>query len=217
VRNEQVRRIAIALGSLMVLWIGLRVLQGTGRAEDTTLPLPDIDRATVDTITIARPGDTIRLTRTGDAWLVNGWPAAPDVAGELLDAVSDTAATSELVAQSAATHDRLGVDSAQARVLAIRAGETEVLTWMVGKRGANFASAYVRRPGRSNVFQLRGRLVDLVDRGVDEWRDRRILAACWPSSARWTRRGSPRRRRPTRPRSPPPTGASGWSARAPGP
>lgn len=174
--REQLRRIGIALGVLLAVWIGLRLIQGVARDARTTLPRPSLDRAAVDGITIARPGDTIRLTRTGAAWTVNGFAASASAITELLDAVADTSGSSELVAETAATHVRLGVDSAQARRVEVRRGADVVLAYLVGKRGPSFESGYVRRPDEDRVFQVRGRLVELVERRVDDWRDRRIVS-----------------------------------------
>lgn len=174
--RDQIRRIALLLGALLVLWIGLRLVQGAARDQRTSLPAVSLDQASVDAITISRPADTIRLVRTGTDWTVNGLAAAPTVAADVVRAVADTAGRSELVAESATTHQRLGVDSAQARRLEIRRGSDVLLTYLVGKRGSSWETAYVRRPDSDRVFQVRSRLVELVERSVDDWRDRRIVA-----------------------------------------
>lgn len=174
--RDQIRRIALLLGALLVLWIGLRVAQGVARDQRTPLPAVSLDQASVDAITISRPGDTIRLVRTGADWTVNGLAAAPTVAADVVRAVADTAGRSELVAESATSHQRLGVDSVQARRLEIRRGSDVLLTYLVGKRGSSWETAYVRRPDSDRVFQVRSRLVELVERSVDDWRDRRIVA-----------------------------------------
>lgn len=174
--RDQIRRIALLLGALLVLWIGLRLVQGASRDQRTSLPAVSLDQASVDAITISRPADTIRLVRTGTEWTVNGLAAAPTVGADVIRAVADTGGRSELVAESATSHQRLGVDSAQARRLEIRRGSDVLLTYLVGKRGSSWETAYVRRPDSDRVFQVRGRLVELVERSVDDWRDRRIVA-----------------------------------------
>jgi len=173
--NEQLRRIAIGLVVLIVLWLGLKVIRGQGRDVELTLPRSSFDPATVDTVILERPADTIRLVKSGTDWTVNGLPASPTGVKEFLAAVTDTGATSELVAESPSSHASLGVDSANARRLVIRRGADTVLSLLVGKRGANWESAYVRRPGMPRVFQVRGRLVEFVERRVDDWRDKRIV------------------------------------------
>lgn len=174
--NEQLRRIAIGLGVLIVIWLGLKLLRGQGRDTELTLPRANFAAAAVDTVVIIRPTDTVRLVKGASGWTVNGLAASPTSVAELLGALTDTAATSELVAESPTSHVSLGVDSANARHLVARHGADTLLSLLVGKRGANWESAYVRRPGMPRVFQLRGRLVEFVERGVDDWRDRRIVA-----------------------------------------
>ncbi len=173
--NEQLRRIAIGLVVLVVLWLGLKVIRGQGRDTELTLPRVAFDPASVDTVILTRPADTVRLVKGAAGWTVNGYPASPTGVQEFLAAVTDTAATSELVAESPSSHASLGVDTASARRLVIRRGADTVLSLLVGKRGANWESAYVRRPGMPRVFQVRGRLVEFVERRVDDWRDKRIV------------------------------------------
>jgi hypothetical protein len=169
------RRIAVALGVLVVMWLTLRVVRDFTRQEGATLPPVRIDTAEVDTIRIERPADTIQLTRDGASWSVNGYPAIGARVAEALDAATDTTAAPELVAENPTSHQQLGLDSAQARSLTILTGPSTALTYLVGKRGASFASAYIRRPGRNNVFQVNGTLVDVVERSVEDWRDRTIV------------------------------------------
>ena len=173
--NEQLRRIAIGLGVLVVIWLGLKVIRGQGRDTELTLPRTAFDASTVDTVILARPTDTIRLVKRAEGWTVNGYPASATGVQEFLSAVTDTAATSELVAESPSSHASLGVDTASARRLVVRRGADTVLSLLVGKRGANWESAYIRRPGMPRVFQVRGRLVEFVERRVDDWRDKRIV------------------------------------------
>jgi hypothetical protein len=181
--SEQLRRIAIALGAILVLWIGLRVVRGIARDEGETLPAPSVDRASVDAITIERVEDTIRLAKQGAGWTVNGFAAAATAVTDLLSAVADTAATSELVAESPTSHERLGVDSAHARQVTLSSGGKPLYSLVVGKRGANWESAYVRRPQGGSVYQLKGRLVELVERRVDDWRDKVIVQTAADSLA----------------------------------
>jgi hypothetical protein len=174
---EQIKKIAVALGVLLVLWLGLRVVRGGARDRDTDFRHRSLDRAAVDTITITHGTDTIRLVKAGARWRVNGFDASPSAVTELLAAVSDTAAPSELIAESATSHERLGIDSAQAKRIDVKAGATTAVAYLVGKRGSNWESAYLRRPGDNAVYQVRGRLVELTERRVDDWRDKRIVEA----------------------------------------
>lgn len=173
--NEQLRRIAIALAALLVLWLLLLGVRRVARQEGPTLPRPSVEAAAVDRITIERPTDTIQLVKGPAGWTVNGYGASTERVDEFFAAVNDSAATSELVAESATTHEQLGVDSANARRLRVAAGDRVALSYLVGKRGASFESAYIRRPDRNNVYQVRGRLAEMIERSVADWRDKEII------------------------------------------
>ena len=109
------------------------------------------------------------------AWTVNGRHAAPDAVNELFQALHDSAPP-ELVAQDSSSFGRLNVDSATGRWVRVRRGGRPLLGLIVGARGSEYASAYVRRPSDSHVYLWRGRLASLADRAVDDWRDKRIAA-----------------------------------------
>ena len=65
------------------------------------------------------------------------------------------------------------IDSAQGRRVVLKAGGKAALDLVVGKRGPNFETVYVRFPGEKAVYQIAGRLAESADRKVDEWRDKR--------------------------------------------
>src|SRR5205823_8637387 len=78
------------------------------------------------------------------------------------------------VAEDSSSFGRMGVASAAGRWLRISSGRKPLFRLLVGGRGSDYASAYVRRPGEARVYLWRGRLAGLVDRAADEWRDKRI-------------------------------------------
>lgn len=174
---RHLRLIALGLAVLLLLWGTSELLsRGSGRVTDR-LALPALVESQIDTIASMKGADSlVFVRRTGDAWTVNGHPAAPDAVRELFTAVADTGSP-ELVAQDPSSFARLGVDSATGRRLQFRGrgGRKPLLELVVG-RGADYATAYVRRPGETRVYLWRGRLAQLMDRGADEWRDKRIAA-----------------------------------------
>jgi hypothetical protein len=70
----------------------------------------------------------------------------------------------------------LQIDSAGGRWLRLRRSGKVQLELVVGGRGPDFESAYLRRPGDTRVYLWRGRLGSTVDRTLDDWRDKRIAA-----------------------------------------
>jgi hypothetical protein len=170
------RRLAIALGVLLAIWLGARVVRGFGRGGGPAFALTKIDKGGVDAIVIERATDTVRLAKQGAGWTVNGWKAAPGGVDDLLFALTDSTARGEVVAENAGSHPKLGVDSASGRRVTAKQGTKSLATYWVGKRGANYESGYVRVPGHNTVYQVKGRLVEFADRSPDDWRDKTIAA-----------------------------------------
>jgi len=169
------RRLALALGALVVVWLGLKLVRRSGRDQPQAFVRPKIDSSAADLVLIERQTDTIRLTRQGTGWTVNGFPAGPTLVSQLFEAMADTMARGELLAESKSSHERMGLDSLQLRRLVVRKGDETLYTLLIGKRGGNWESAYVRLPNQDAVYQLRGRLVEYVERRVEDWRDKRIV------------------------------------------
>jgi len=165
-------RAVAARAVLLVLWGVFTLFRGGLGESGAGLALPAVTTADVDRIEILG-ADTLRLERAAEAWTVNGVAADPAEVRKLFAALSDTVATSELVARSAASHARLGVDSAGRR-LVLRQGSEVLLDLVVGNRGSGFGSVYARLPDRDEVYQVRGPLGGLVDRDANAWRSRRV-------------------------------------------
>jgi hypothetical protein len=174
--SKHLKLIATSLAVLLLLW-GASELFSRGSDDITgTLALPALTQGDVDTVAIVKGTDSIVLAKQSTtAWSVNGRQASLDAVNELFQALRDTAQP-ELVAQDSSSWSRLNVDSAAGRWLRFRAGGKPVLELVVGARGSEYSSAYVRRPGEARVHLWRGPLAQLVDRAADEWRDKRIAA-----------------------------------------
>jgi hypothetical protein len=170
------KRLAIALLILLVVWLGLAQLRASRKETTANFTLPRFNRGAVDAVTITRASDTLRLMKQGVGWTVNGFAATASAVAELLDAAADTTARGDLVAKNPGSHARLGIDSVSARAIGMLAGGKPVFTILVGKRGEDFSSGYVRLPGQNRVYQLKGKLAELADRGLDDWRDKKIVA-----------------------------------------
>jgi hypothetical protein len=173
---EFLRKVGIALVALLVVWLGARLLRGSGRDSSQPFTPAKLDKNAVDAITITHASDTVLLAKRGAAWTVNGYPAAKGSPDDLLAALADTAARGEVVAENATSHASLGVDSANAHKVVARQGDRTLLTYLVGKRGPNYESSYLRLPGQAVVYQVKGRLVEFAEKKVDDWRDKQIVA-----------------------------------------
>ena len=173
---RQLALIAIAFAALLLLWGAAAVLRRGGDSGAAAAALfPAVPPAAVDTVVIARPRDTTVLARVDStSWRTNGHLADRAAVTELLEALSDTARRIEPVAERAASHAGLGVDSASgSRVRVV--GRGGVLADLVaGQRSPDFDGGYLRRAADSTVYLVRGRLAELLERDPDEWRDRRM-------------------------------------------
>ena len=171
---KHLKVIALTLAVLLLLW-GATELFSRGSDSVTgsfTLAVPAATDG--DTISLVRGADTIVLARQSPtAWSVNGHRAALDAVNELLAALTDSVRP-ELVAQESASFARLGVDSAAGRWLRLRRGGKAMLELVVGARGTDFQSVYLRRPGDTHVYLWSGRLGSVLDRATDAWRDKHI-------------------------------------------
>jgi hypothetical protein len=173
---HNLKLIAVGLALLLLLWGASALLSRGSDSVRGSLDLHAPAMADVDAITIVKSADTIALARQSaapTAWTVNGHPAALASVTDLFQALRDTSPP-ELVAQDSSSFRRLQVDSAGGRWLRLRRSGKVQLELVVGGRGTDFESAYLRRPGDAHVYLWHGRLGALVDRTLDDWRDKRI-------------------------------------------
>jgi len=163
------------LGLLVAAWIVARLASGPGdRTQPVSFGLPADTEFEIDSVTIAFAGGNIRLVR-GDGWTVNDFEAVAET-GESLKRALEQARIGQLVSRNPSNHDRLGV-TAGGRFVKVYLERDLEMSFILGNRAQVFDQAYVRRPNEDAVYTLEGSLVDLVNRGVDDWRDREILAA----------------------------------------
>ena len=173
---KQLKAIAMGLAVLLLLWGASELFSRGSDTVTAKFTLPALTQGDVDTIALVKGTDSIVLAKqTSTAWTANGHRAAPDAVGDLFQALHDSVKP-ELVAEDSSSFGRMGVDSATGRWLRISSAGKPLLRLIVGARGSEYASAYIRRPGESRVYLWRGRLAGLLDRGADEWRDKRIAA-----------------------------------------
>ncbi|HZH81244.1 MAG TPA: DUF4340 domain-containing protein [Gemmatimonadales bacterium] len=171
---HNLKLIAVGLALLLLLWGASALLSRGSDSVRGSLDLHAPAMADVDAITIVKGADTIALARQSvTAWTVNGHPAALASITDLFQALRDTTPP-ELMAQDSSSFRRLQVDSAGGRWLHLRRSGKVQLELVVGGRGPDFESAYLRRPGDAHVYLWHGRLGSTVDRTLDDWRDKRI-------------------------------------------
>ena len=168
------KRVALAFFVLLLAWGAFKLLGERSSDEIAGLNLPQLNIADVDRITLQRASDTVDLVKTaaGD-WTVNGHAASASAVEDWLAALADASAGSGLAARSATSHARMGVDSVKGRRVQFLSGDRTLVDLVVGNRG-RVGTGYVRPAETDEVYQIRGALPRLADRGVNDWRDRRI-------------------------------------------
>jgi hypothetical protein len=177
-------RIAMVLGIALAAWALLALWQRWSSDTPETFALPRLAADSVQSIEYLGKADTIRLIRQGTGWTVNGHPAAPKVVEAFFHALADSGARSELVAQSAESHARLGVDSAAGKHLTVQGGGKALLDLWFGNRGPDFEGFYVRKAGDNRVFLLHGTFADLTVQPLEDWREKLALSLGSDSIAR---------------------------------
>lgn len=170
-------RLAIALVVVLVAWGGLALAHGPVSDRAAVLALPHVDTAAVDTVTLVKANDTVRLARAAHgAWLANGYPAAPEAMATLLHALADTARWTEQVAEGRALHASMGVSSDSGQRLRVVTHGHALLDLITGKRTPDGTGVYVRLASADPVYALHGTLATAIDRTPDSWRDERIAS-----------------------------------------
>jgi hypothetical protein len=176
---RQLLRLALVFLGLLVLWgaaaLGRR--HGTAKAGGESLRLPAVARSAVDTVVLTKAGARVVLARKDSvAWTANGFPAAMSAVNDLLGALADSGAASEVVAERKSTQGDLGVDSAHGTWVQVESRRKQLLELVAGNRSPDFAGGYARLPDQERTYLVHGRLVEAATRPLDDWRDHRIAA-----------------------------------------
>lgn len=172
------KRLVGALAVVVMLWLGaMLITDGSGSISasgEITGFFDGVDSASVDAVRIGDGGDAVELTRTGMAWTVNGYPADRAAVSRLMAALSD-ASIGDLGATNPQNHDRMGVSADSATALSIDTGQGS-RTILIGDAGPRFGTSWARMPGEDAVYLLEGDVRAQIDRDVDAWRNRVMVA-----------------------------------------
>jgi hypothetical protein len=186
-------RIALALGAALVVWGALALFRRSHQDDAGGLNLSRLNAKDVSEIALRKLGDSLVLARREGGWTVNGFPASTSAVEAFLATIGDTSQQSEVVSQSSASHQRLGVDSVNARRLTVTAGGKAVLDMWFGIRGPDFEGFYVRPEGSDRAYLLRGHFAEQTAMGVPEWREKQIATVASDSVSKVeVRRGKTR-------------------------
>jgi hypothetical protein len=174
--SDRILRLLIGLLILVIVaWLAARSFSGFGGgAEADDLELAT-DVQAIDSIVVVGPDETVRL-RQGETWTVNGYETIPETGPSITRALED-ASLGQMISRNPENHQRMGVTDQQGRLLTIFIRDAEPWSIILGERAGAFDEAFARRIGADEVYVLRGSLVSLANRTVDDWRDREIFSA----------------------------------------
>ena len=180
--EKTLRRIVIVV-ALLVFGYGLATIvrtglgsRGGGDGADAELGrvLAEVEPGSVEEVLLAEDGDTVRLTRTGDRWTVDGFRADSGRVARFWDALTG-ADVGNPVARNPQNHPRLGVAEDQASAVVLRTTDGESHEILLGDSGPTYPSVYVRLVGQDDVHLLESSLAVSAGQSVTTWRDHTIV------------------------------------------
>jgi hypothetical protein len=169
----QLKWIAGVVVALLVVWAGARLLRSGMDDRATGFRLTAVAADSADSVVVTGAETILVAKGAGGTWTANGFAGGAAAVHEFFAALADTT-PAELVAQSAASFARLGMDSAAARRVRVWRGGQAVVDVLVSERGPDSRSAYARLPGDSAVYVLAGPLAAIARRQLDDWREKTI-------------------------------------------
>ncbi|HSG81456.1 MAG TPA: DUF4340 domain-containing protein [Gemmatimonadota bacterium] len=173
--DRLVKTLVGALVLLILAWLAARfIVQRGAETRSGSFQLAAAADA-IDSIVVTTSGDTVRL-RAGEPWTVNGYEALPETGYSLQQALQE-AQVGQRVSRNPENHPRMGVSDDEGRRFTVYSGDGARVTLIVGGRAGAFDEYYVRRAGDDDVYIVKGSLVNLANRGADDWRDREIFSA----------------------------------------
>jgi hypothetical protein len=182
VSEKALRRLAGAVVILCVLWLGVTFIprggsRGGGPSEAVAAFLSELRPEEVTAIRFQGPGgqDAVELTRLGDGWVVNGFPADSAAVSRLWE-TAEGIEVEGLVGTNPGNHPRLGVSADSAWTLEVE-GPGGARDLLVGKAGARYGTTYVRLPDEDQVYLLKGSLRPIVTRNLEGWRNKIVARA----------------------------------------
>ena len=177
--EKALKQLVGALAVVVILWVAATLVSragdgAIGASGELAGFFEGVTAEAVSEARILRPADTIALSRGGDGWRVNGFRADSGSVARFFQTLGD-AEVGDLVATNPANHARMGVSADSARTLQLElAGATRSL--LFGDEGPRPSTIYAREDGADQVYLVEGGLWSHLQRQLDDWRNRRMLA-----------------------------------------
>ena len=164
---------------LAVIIIALSVYLYKRSSDRTLYQLPEIPKVARKDITklrITRGKTAIVLNKKDDKWYIEpaGYPADANKVKDMLNALENFTLTA-LVSESK-NYNRYELDDAQKTNVKVWQGDDLRLDFDLGKTAPSFRHTFVRPSGEERVFHAQGNLKNSFDVGMDQLRDKTVLA-----------------------------------------
>ena len=177
--EKALKQLVGALAIVVVLWVAATLVSRAGDGSlgvsgEVAAFFEGVDPSSVEEARIFGPVDTIRLSRDGDAWRVNGFRADSGSVARFFQTLEE-AAVDRLMATNPANHARMGVSTDSARTLELEVGGT-TRALLFGGEGPRPSTIYAREAGSDDVYLVEGALRSHLQRQLDDWRNRKMLA-----------------------------------------
>ncbi|NNE09919.1 MAG: DUF4340 domain-containing protein [Gemmatimonadetes bacterium] len=171
----------LALAALLIVLVaGIYFVIRPAPESETAGPArlyPDLDTAAVDAIVIEGKADRTELARGEGGWVVvteDGFPAERKGVDRVLRELVHLSA-GEIASKRAEKYERFEVDTANGVGVRVSAAGGEVAHFVIGKRGPDMTSTYVRDMARPEVFLHPNALTSFFDRGGNTWKEKEIF------------------------------------------
>ncbi len=170
------RKTRVLLGVLLGCAAGAWYFQGPGSVErprDRVALFPGLKAGDVAGVRATRAGAEVVLTRAGGAWKLGAAKAPADAAAvEALLAKLVDAREGTVVSTNPAKQAAYETDAGQGIAVQLEGSTGNVIAgFIVGGRGPDFASSYLRREGASEVLLVPADLRTDLARPAAAWRE----------------------------------------------
>ncbi|MFH0882128.1 MAG: DUF4340 domain-containing protein [bacterium] len=171
----KIRQLIWLVGVVIVLAILYLVVKSTSIpvAKETTLP--QVDTSDVTVVTTVSQGDTVRLERTENGWMLTQpleWPVNPAYMNQAMRQIADMRIETE-VTSNPERFAEFGVDDSGLHLTLVTGKKTVDL--ILGNPVPTSGNSYARLAQDSITFQVRGNPKSAFSRTADSWRDRSIV------------------------------------------
>jgi hypothetical protein len=168
--------LVVILAILVAVFLVMRF--GTGRRDGEEPLYPDLAREEVVHIVIESPDTTAVLAKADDVWFVtseDSLPAEVRAVDEIFNNVSRFS-RKDMISSNPEKRALYQVDSTGVFVTFHDAGGDTLVRFVVGKRGPDYQSTYVRDVASGDVVLAPGYLPPVFDRGKRTWQDRTVYS-----------------------------------------